>query len=58
MMIMVMHYARRYTAVGARHARACEVENLDPTPVEHISWCQSVSVTRRPFGQKTNLLFF
>jgi hypothetical protein len=23
-----------HTAVGARHARAYEVENLDPTPVE------------------------
>jgi hypothetical protein len=45
-----------HTAVGTRHAHVCEVEDLDPTPVEQICWCQTVHVPNRPFGQKTNSL--
>ena len=27
-----------HTNAGARHARVCEVEDMDPTPLEQISW--------------------
>ncbi len=38
-----------HTAVGARHARACEVEDFDPNPVDQITWSQVVRVPSRPF---------
>ena len=33
-----------HTSVGTRHARVCEVEDTDPTPVEQISWYKVVHV--------------
>ncbi len=44
------------SAVGARHARVCVVEDTDPSPVDRISWWKVVRAPSRPFGQKTNLL--
>jgi hypothetical protein len=32
----------------------CEDEDLDPSRVAHISWCQAVRVLSRPLGQKTS----
>jgi hypothetical protein len=43
------------SAVGARHARVCEVEDSDATPVDQISWCKVLRAPSRPFGQKTSL---
>jgi hypothetical protein len=40
------------SAVGARHARVCEVEDTDATPVTQISWCKVVRAPSRPFGLK------
>ena len=40
----------RVRAVGARHARVCEGEDLDPSRVAHISWWQAVRVLSRPIG--------
>jgi hypothetical protein len=43
-----------HSAVGARHARVCEGEDVDPSRVAQISWCQVVHVLNRPLGQKTS----
>jgi hypothetical protein len=43
-----------HSAVGARRARVCEGEELDPSRVDQISWCQTVRVLSRPLGQKTS----
>jgi hypothetical protein len=43
-----------HSSVGARHARVCEGEDLDPSRVAHISWWQDVRVLSRPLGQKTS----
>ena len=32
----------------------CEGQELDPSRVDQISWCQTVRVPRRPLGQKTS----
>ena len=42
-----------HSAVGARRARVCEGEELDPSRVDQISWCKNVRVLSRPLGQKT-----
>jgi hypothetical protein len=43
-----------HSAVGVTHARVCEDEDLDPSQVDQISWCQAVRVLIRPLGQKTS----
>ena len=43
-----------HSSVGARCARVCEGEELDPSREDQISWCQSVRVLNRPLGQKTS----
>jgi hypothetical protein len=43
-----------HSGVGVTHARVCEGEDLDPSQVAQISWCQSVHVLIRPLGQKTS----
>jgi hypothetical protein len=42
--------SKDHSAVGARHARVCEGEDLDPSRVGQISWCQVVRdhFDRRP----------
>jgi hypothetical protein len=42
------------SAVGARHVRVCEGEDVDPSRMDQISWCQVVRVLSRPLGQKTS----
>jgi len=44
------------STVGARHDHVCVVEDMDPSPVDRISWWKVVREPIRPFGQKTNLL--
>ena len=39
---------------NTRHSHVCEGEELDPSRVDQISWCQTVLVLSRPFGQKTS----
>jgi hypothetical protein len=46
--------AKDHLVVGARHARVCEDEDLDPSRVVQISWWQVVHVLSRPLGQKTS----
>jgi hypothetical protein len=46
--------SKDHSVVGVTHARVCEDEDLDPSQVVQISWCQSVRVLSRPFGQKTS----
>ena len=43
-----------HSAVGVTPARVCEGEDLDPSQVAQISWCQAVRVLIRPLGQKTS----
>jgi hypothetical protein len=43
-----------HSAVGARHARVCEGEDLDPSRVAQISWWKAVRVLSRPLEQKTS----
>ncbi len=42
------------STVDARHARVYEGEDVDPSRVAQISWCQAVRVLSRPLGQKTS----
>jgi hypothetical protein len=44
--------SKDHSAVGTRHARVCEGEDMDPSRVGQISWCQAVLVLSRPLGQK------
>ena len=43
-----------HSAVGARRTHVCEGEELDPSRVDQISWCETVRVLSRPLGQKTS----
>jgi hypothetical protein len=49
-----VHRRKGHSAVGARRARVCEGEELDPSRADQISWCQAVRVLSRPLGQKTS----
>jgi hypothetical protein len=40
--------AKGHSAIGGRRARVCEGEELDPSRVDQISWCQVVRVLNRP----------
>ena len=42
-----------HSAIGVTHTRVYEGEDLDPSQVAQISWCQGVRVLIRPLGQKT-----
>ncbi len=42
------------SVVGARHARVCEGEDVDPSRVAQIFWYQAVRVLNRPLRQKTS----
>ena len=37
-----------HSDVGGSRARVCEGEELDPSRVDQISWCQVVRVLSRP----------
>ena len=41
-----------HSAVGVTHARVCEDEDLDPSQVAQISWCQGVRVLIRPLDRR------
>jgi hypothetical protein len=49
-----MHAEVGHSVVGARRARVFEGEELDPSRVDQISWCQVVRVRNRPLGQRTS----
>jgi hypothetical protein len=46
--------SKDHLPVGVTDARVCEAEDLDPSQVAQISWCQTVRVLIRPIGQKTS----
>ena len=43
-----------HSVVGTRSSRVRKGEELDPSRVDQISWCQTVLVLNRPLGQKTS----